>query len=120
MSEPSQTLNSADQGDVILARILEEITQEVEAGQNRVDAAKYETQYPQYAQRIRDLVPAARRWANSGSRSSAVPVPAGNLPTLPLAFRARWATFASSGRSDGAGWGWCTKRSKYRLAALWP
>ena len=65
MSEPSQTLNSADQGDVILARILEEITQEVEAGQ-RVDAAKYETQYPQYAQRIRDLVPAAEALGELG------------------------------------------------------
>jgi hypothetical protein len=65
MSQATKTWNAADQSDEILARILEEITQEVEAGQ-RVDPAKYEARYPQYAQRIRDLVPAAEALGELG------------------------------------------------------
>ena len=65
MSQPTGTLGSLDPGDEILAQVLEEITQDVETGL-AVDPAKYEAKYPQYAQRIRDLVSAVEALGGLG------------------------------------------------------
>ena len=81
--EPQDTLDPATRDDQLVARLLEEITQRIEAGLP-VDLEAYEREYPQHIERIRQAVPALQvldELGISAARSSAA---AGSPQSAPL------------------------------------
>ena len=83
----------------------------------RPSIAEYAARHPELADQIRRLLPALvmveqdlsvgrrPRHRTAGIRSRAG--------------RGGWATTGSSGRSAGAGWGWCTRPNRSAWAAAW-
>jgi len=83
MMEPQDTLDPATRDDQLVARLLEEITQRIEAGLP-IDLEAYEREYPQHIERIRRAVPALQVLDELGLSAAKGPHSAGPSHSAPL------------------------------------
>ncbi len=102
----------------LLDQLAEEFAERFRRGE-RPSLKEYTDRYPDLADDIRELFPAMVRVEQAEVGRQGMDEERTGEARAANPHRDRSATTASSARSDGAAWAWCTRPSRSRWAATW-